>query len=199
MPRRYRMDRRAAAVEETRRQIVAAGKTLQAEQSILGTSYEEIAHRAGTSVATVYRHFPSLDDLLPACARSIPVLRPLTPEQAAATFHGMRRLSQRLAALVHGTCDCYAHDQGWLQAAHGERLRQPVLREMVQVGHDNLRLLVQTALADTAANERAVRVIAALLDFPVWQALRDAGLSQAETAAHILELVRDQLVKEGIL
>jgi hypothetical protein len=48
--------------------------------------YEEITRRTGTSQATVYCHFPSLDDLRPACARSIDVPQPLTPAQAQETF-----------------------------------------------------------------------------------------------------------------
>ena len=73
MPRRYRMKNRATAVEETQERIVAAAKELHADQGVQGTSYDEIAQRAGVAQATVYRHFPSLEDLIPACARSIVV------------------------------------------------------------------------------------------------------------------------------
>ncbi len=79
MPRRYRMDARAASVEQTRRRIVEAAKILHADQGILGTSYEEIARRADVAPATVYRQFPTLSDLLPACACSIHVLQPPSP------------------------------------------------------------------------------------------------------------------------
>jgi AcrR family transcriptional regulator len=197
--RRYRMDTRAAAVEETRRRIVEAAKTLHAEQGVLGTNYEEIARRAGTSQATVYRHFPSLGELLPACARSIHVLQPLTPARARATFHGMEHPSLRVEVLVRGTCECYARDAGWLHAARREEDLFPALHEIVRVQRENLRLLARAALAGTEASERTVRVVAALVDFPVWQALRDAGLSDTEATAQVLELVRVTLIHEDIL
>lgn len=198
MPRKYRMGARSAAVAETRQRIVAASKVLHAEQGILGTSYEEIARQAGTAPATVYRHFPALDDLLPACARTIQVLQPLTAERAAMTFHGLRRPALRLELLVRGTCECYARDQGWLQAARREEELLPALRDVVRVQRDNLRLLVRAALADTGAPERVVQVVAALIDFPVWKTFLDMGFGIREATDEILELARDQLAKEEL-
>src|SRR5438477_12067897 len=66
-PRNYRMTRRAAANAETRRRIVDAAITLHAEKGVLGTSWPDIAKRADVARGTVYRHFPSLDQLVPAC------------------------------------------------------------------------------------------------------------------------------------
>lgn len=199
MPRRYRLRARAAKVEETRRRIVAASTALHAEQGILATSYEHIARRAGTAPATVYRHFPSLNELLPACAQSIHVLRPLSPEQAADTFRGVDGLELRLRVLVLGTCECYARDQGWLQAARREETLVPVLQEIARVQRQNLRLLVHAALAGSGASEVVERVVAALLDFPVWQSLRDVGLTEDDAAEQILALVRAHLMREGLL
>lgn len=199
MPRRYQMTDRATTVQQTRQRIVQAARALHAEQGILGTNYEEIAQRAGTAPATVYRHFPSLDDLLPACARSIKVLQPLTPEQAAEQFRGLSQPAQRVEVLVRGTCECYARDHGWLQAAHQEADLLPTLREMVQAQRESLRLLVRTALAGAGVTERTVQVVAALTDFPVWKSLREAGLTPTETADQILELVYDHLTKAGVL
>ena len=198
VPRRYRMDQRAAAVEQTRQRIVDAAMALHAAQGIVGTSYEEIADRAGTAPATVYRHFPSLGHLLPACARSIQVLRPVTPEHAAETFAHLHRPEQRLQVLVRGTCDCYARDEGWLTAARGEEGLVPALREIARTQRENLHRLVEAALADTDAGEDVMRVVAALLDFPVWKSLREAGLDEGEAADQILDLVRHRLAREGM-
>src|SRR5437588_10297566 len=65
--RTYRMTRRAAAKEDTRRRIVDAAIALHAEKGVLGTSWPDIAKRADVALGTVYRHFPSLDQLVPAC------------------------------------------------------------------------------------------------------------------------------------
>ncbi len=198
MARRYRMQARAVAVEQTRERIVEAAKTLHAEQGIVGTSYEDVAREVGVSQATVYRHFPTLDDLIPICAQSIEVLRPVTPEMMAEFFPGLTQPLQRLEWLVRGTCDCYTRDQGWLYAARGEEKFVPALREVVRIQEESLRLLVQAALEGTPASERTLQVLTALIDFPFWQSLRSAGLSHAQAADQIMELVRDQLVKEHV-
>ena len=70
-PRRYSMDRRRAAVEETRRRIVEATLALHSEKGMFDTSWKDIAERADVSAATVYKHFPSLDELVPACGALI--------------------------------------------------------------------------------------------------------------------------------
>lgn len=199
MARRYRMKARAAAAQDTRQRIVEAAKTLHAEQGILATSNEAIAQRAGTAQATVYRHFPSLADLLPACARSVTVLQALTPDQAAATFAGMSDPEMRVEILVRGTCECYERDAGWLHAARREADLIPALDAIVAVQRASLRLLTRTALDGTEASERTVRVVAALLDFPVWKSLCDAGLRGDEAAGELIELVRIQLIREGVL
>lgn len=198
MPRRYRMSVRADAVEQMRKRIVSASMDLHAEQGILGTSYEEIAQRAGTSPATVYRHYPSLNELLPACAPTIQVLRPLTQETADEIFGGLTRLSLRLEVLVRGTCDCYADDHGWLNAARREEQLVPPLRDIVTTQRENLRQLTLVALAGHNVSARTLSLVAVLIDFPFWRSLRDAGLSDAEAADQILDLVRDQLAKEDV-
>src|SRR5439155_17242751 len=66
-PRAYRMTRRAAANAETRRRIADAAITLHAEKGIHATTWPDIAKRADVALGTVYCHFPSLDQLVPAC------------------------------------------------------------------------------------------------------------------------------------
>src|ERR687889_549905 len=100
-PRKYDMSRRAAAAEETRRRIVDATLELHAEQGIVATRWEEIAARAGVGVGTVYRHFPSLDDLVPACGRvSRELLALPDASDAPALFAGATGLRARMERLV---------------------------------------------------------------------------------------------------
>jgi AcrR family transcriptional regulator len=199
MPRRYRMSTRLTAVKETQTRIVEAAKALHANQGVQGTSFEEIAERAGVAQATVYRHFPSLDDLIPACARTIQVLRPLTDEDMANLFHGRPQAWQRFEWIIRGTCECYARDGGWLQAARREGDLIPALSEVVGVQQESLRSLVRAALLGSEAGERSVQVLAALIDFPLWKSLLDMGLSATDATNQIVELVRDQLMKENLI
>src|SRR5215216_956195 len=97
MVRKYDMSRRAAATEQTRRRIVQATMSLHDEQGIAATSWEEIAQRAGVGVGTVYRHFPSLDELLPACgAPTMQRLAAPDPRDAPARFAGVDNAADRL-------------------------------------------------------------------------------------------------------
>ncbi|WP_372792115.1 TetR/AcrR family transcriptional regulator, partial [Paraconexibacter sp.] len=81
MPRSYDMSKRALAREATRRRIVEATAKLHGERGVLGTSWQDIAKEADVAVATVYAHFPSLDELLPACgALVMQRVRPPDPD-----------------------------------------------------------------------------------------------------------------------
>jgi len=198
MPRRYRMTARREESGKTRARIVAAARTLHAAQGMQGTSYQEIARSAEVALATVYRHFPTLEQLLPACSESIPVLEPLTPARTQAIFHGAVDPWSRLQRLIRGTCECYGRDGPWLHAARREGDLVSGLSEIVRTGQENLRTLVQAAV-EGSAGSRVVRIIAALLDFPVWKSLRDAGLGPSGATEKVIELIRDQLRKEGYL
>jgi AcrR family transcriptional regulator len=199
MPRRYKMSSRLTAVRETRTRIIEAAKFLQADQGVQGTSFEEIADRAGVAQATVYRHFPSLDELIPACARTIQVLQPLTDEDVANLFHGRPQIWQRLEWIIRGTCECYARDGGWLQAARREGDLIPALSEVVKVQQESLRSLVRAALRGSQASEHSVQVLAALIDFPLWRTLIEMGLDAAGATNQVLELVEDHLLKEDLI
>ena len=196
MPRRYRMDARATAVEQTRQHIVEAAKNLHAEHGFLGTSYEEIARQANVATATVYRQFPSLSDLIPACARSIPVFHQVDDDEVAALFRGIADPFRRLEWLIRGTCDCYERDGNWINAAWREEGLVPAAGAVVRVQEESLQRLVRAAVDGTSASARTLKVLVALIDFPFWQSLRRAGLSSAEAVDQIVALVRDQLSGE---
>jgi AcrR family transcriptional regulator len=199
MPRRYRMHTRLTAVKETQTRIVEAAKALHASQGVQGTSFEEIAGQAGVAQATVYRHFPSLDDLIPACARTIQVLRPLTEEDLANLFYGRPQAWQRLEWVIRGTCECYARDGGWLQAARREGDLILALSEVIRIQQESLRSLVRAALLGSDVSERSVQVLAALIDFPLWKSFRDMGLNATDATNQVLDLVRDHLEKENLI
>ena len=83
-------------MEETRRRILEATLSLHAEKGILGTSWQDIARRADVSVGTVYKHFPSLDELVPACGELMyAITRPPSLEGAPEIFAGADSLEER--------------------------------------------------------------------------------------------------------
>src|SRR5579864_278617 len=121
-PRPYRMDQRAATVELTRRTIVDAAIRLHARRGARLTTWDDIAAEAGVSRATVYHHFPSLSDLIPACAQLAFELADIpTRHEAAERFAALPTPAARLARLIDDTCRCYAAGAFWLRAAWRER------------------------------------------------------------------------------
>ena len=107
-PRKYRMDKRKEAIEETRRRIVDATLDLHAEQGILATSWEDIAKKADVALATVYRHFPSLEELVPACGEQvIAIVKPPTLETVQEAFAAAPSRAERIKLLVHELFEFY--------------------------------------------------------------------------------------------
>ena len=103
-PRKYDMSKRALAREETRRRIVEATTKLHGENGVLGTSWQDIAREADVSVATVYAHFPSLDELLPACgALVMERVRPPSPDSAIEIIGNAQGLQERLERVAESS------------------------------------------------------------------------------------------------
>jgi AcrR family transcriptional regulator len=95
------MDKRQEAVEETRRRIVDTTVALHGEQGVLGTSWEDIAKKADVALATVYRHFPSLDELVPACGQQVVgIMKPPTLEATRELFAAASSLADRIKLLA---------------------------------------------------------------------------------------------------
>src|SRR5260370_7118200 len=103
------MRNREESFAQTNRRIVQAAIGLHAERGVLDTSWQDIAERAGVSPVTVYRHFRSLSDLIPACARSfVDSVAPLAEEDARAAFAQLVLPMERLEMLIRDDCACYA-------------------------------------------------------------------------------------------
>ncbi len=101
MPRRYDMTRRMAARDETRERIVEATAKLHGQRGVLGTSWQDIAREADVSVSTVYAHFPSLEELLPACGQLVMTrVRPPTADSAAEIIGDASTTRERLSRVA---------------------------------------------------------------------------------------------------
>ncbi len=197
MPRRYQMATRERAVQETRQRIIDAAISLHAQRGVIATNWEEIAERASVSTATVYRHFPSLGELVPACARTAfeAGARLPSPAQAAAAFAGLTRPAPRIERLIRESCRCYELGAGWLAAARRDAKSVPALDRAVRLQERVLGVLIQAALGDAFVDAQTMSVIKALIDFPFWKALTDAGVAAEKVPRVINDLVRSRLQK----
>jgi AcrR family transcriptional regulator len=188
-PRKYQMTARADAKAATRVRIVDAAKALHAQYGVRSTSWEQIAEQAGVALATVYRHFPTLADLVPACARSVfDIIRPPTLDEANVKFATLEDPSDRLASLVSRTMGCYLLGESWLHAAYRERDWVPELHAALQIIQGTMQMLVRAA-AGRRLGKLEHNVMSTLCDFPFYKSLLDAGLDRRAAEREIIRLV----------
>jgi len=164
------MSRRASAAAQTRQRIIDATRALHTEQGIAATSWDDIAARAGVGVGTVYRHFPSLDELVPACgADAMKVIALPEPGEAPSLFEGAGDRVERLVQLVFAI---YERGAPELHVIRNEPGAHPSVAQGRQDLEAALAALVEAA--GIVAEDRAV--VRAMIDLGTWQALRDQGL-----------------------
>ena len=180
------MTRRASAVAQTRRRIIDATRALHTEQGIAATSWDDIAARAGVGVGTVYRHFPSLDELIPACGDvSMEIVALPDPEAVPALFDGVDAPADRIERLVREAFAVYERGAPELHAIRNDLDVHPHVAEAGAQLEGSL-----TALVDAAGITPADRaVVRAMLDLGTWQALRDQGLGPAEAVDVVSQML----------
>lgn len=177
------MGKRRAAVEETRRRIVEATLALHAEKGVFGTSWKDIAGRADVSVATVYKHFPTLDELVPACGALImSITDPPSPGDAQRIFAGASSLEERIRRLVSEMFDFYERAEPYMEVGPKER-QLPAVQEWEAGMRATREALAREALRPCGPEEPTVRAVAALLDFPMFKSFRRHGVARDEAEA----------------
>jgi len=184
------MDTRQAAREAMRRKIVEATMDLHTEQGILATSWEDIAKRADVALATVYRYFPTIDELVQGCGALVfETIRPPRPEDAPVLFDGATDMAERLRRLAVEFCALYERAEKPFVAARRDCDKIPRLQQFVDGHRATVEAYVREALRPTAPDEHKVRVAAALLDFPTWKAIVDQGVDRAKVADVLTHLL----------
>ncbi len=188
------MSNRAAAVERTRQRIVRATLELHGEQGIAATSWDDIAARAGVGVGTVYRHFPSLDELIPACGDvAMGVLAPPDPSTVPALFAHVTEPAERIERLVREVFGLYERGAPALRVIRRESDVHPRVAQDREALEALLSALVDTALEPLDVPPRERAVARALVDLGTWEALRDQGLGPADCAAAIGDVLATRL------
>jgi AcrR family transcriptional regulator len=176
-PRKYDMTRRASAVAQTRRRIIDATRELHTEQGIAATSWDDIAARAGVGVGTVYRHFPSLDELIPACDEiSMQIVALPDPQDVPLLFDGIDAPAERIERLVREAFAIYERGAPELRAIRNEPDVHPHVAEAGEQLEASLTALVEAAVEPLGVTRADRAVVRAMVDLGTWQALRTQGL-----------------------
>jgi len=188
------MTRRAAANAETRRRIVDAAIALHAQKGVLGTSWPDIAKRADVALGTVYRHFPSLDQLVPACT-SENALRTKPP--GPSILIGLTRPQERIGQFVQELFAFYGRTAPWTPRAGIDRHEIPVLDTILNRREAALKALVEETLGPLRRRRHALEAALALTDFGVWRSLTHSGLSTEAAARLITEMLMTWLTRRS--
>ena len=183
------MDKRKAAVQETRQRILEATLTLHSEKGILGTSWQDIARRADVSVGTVYKHFPSLDELVPACGELMyAITQPPSLEDATEIFAGASSLEERLERLVAELFGFYERGASYIETDFQER-QLPMVQEWEAQMRATITGLVREALLPVGPDEGTVQVVSALLDFSTFKSFLDRDIQKEQAAKTMNEVL----------
>lgn len=145
-------------------------------KGVAATTFSDVAARAGVSPATVLRHFPTMGDLVTACGAH--VWEWLEMPDPEVVFQGAARPPVRLRRLVDEVCGIYERGEGPLAGARRDRTAMPPLDAFLRKLDVDLEALVRAALAPASTDQRTVQLALALLDFGVWQSLRQRGLDE---------------------
>jgi len=188
-PRTYDMTARTAATEATRKRILEATLALHTEKGIFGTSWQDIAQRADVSVGTVYRHFPTLAELVPACGELLMErTQPPSPEDAAEVVDGgvdpIVRLERAAAALFAFYERAGAH----IDSDVRER-ELPEVRQWEEYLRATVTAFVREALRGHATDGRTLQLASAFFDFRTYSALRARGIGADRAARAVSGMV----------
>ena len=158
--RPYRMGKRQAAVDETKRRIIDAAIAEYAENGIEGTSMQAVARRADVAPGTVLYHYPNpellADTVVQAMyqryaapsAESIPAAAPL--EVRVATLVG------ELYAIYDRTAEAYRI----YQTSHSH----PAMRKANADWERIVGEMLMRALGDRAGDREAVAMVSVLIN-----------------------------------
>jgi AcrR family transcriptional regulator len=189
-PRKYDMTRRASAAAQTRRRILEATLELHGEQGIAATSWDDIAARAGVGVGTVYRHFRSLDELIPACGEiTRQVIALPDPHAVPALFDGIDAPARRFELLVGEAFAIYERGAPQLRAIRNDPDVHPNIAEAGEEVEATLAALIDAAVEPFAITPADRAVVRAMIDLNTWDALRDQELGQAEAVTAIAQML----------
>ena len=192
-PRKYEKKARAASTDETRSRILNASLALHSDKGFGATSWQDIADLAGVAVGTVYYHFPTMDDLVPACTT---LARSLTPQPDAAILDGVHGTNKRIEVLVRALVAYYSGVQGGIRNALRERKQIGVVDRIISETERNIGRLARQAIGPHPGDETAKKV-EAILDFRTWDSLHSRGLSEEVVIATMSSLVRPLISKRS--
>lgn len=158
--RPYRLGKRQAAVDETRRRIIRAAVEEYAENGIDGTSMQAVARRADVAPGTVLYHYPKPDLLAEAVVESwIDEMEAPSPD----SIDPDAPIAERIHVLVHELYGLYGRsDQAY--RIYRKSPRHPVLAKYEAWWNENVTQMLMRALGEHASDPESGRVVSVLVN-----------------------------------
>jgi AcrR family transcriptional regulator len=189
--RAYNKRVRAERESATRQRIAVAAMELHGTVGPARTSISAVAERAGVQRATVYRHFPTEEDLFGACSAHWASLHP-PPDISAwsEVADPGERLRTGLAALY----EWYGSDTQMFVNTRRDAPLVPAMAKPVQAGREVMRAAIDALMngrPERGHRRRRVRsAIAHATAFGTWYSLtREGDLSDEEAIELMLAAV----------
>jgi AcrR family transcriptional regulator len=188
-PRRYTMKKRSSSVAETRHRIVEATLKLHGSRGIFGTSWQDIAREADVALGTVYKHFPSLEELVPACGELLMQrIQPPLPDDVMSIVGEAVEPAERLRRVTSTLFAFYERGGVHLDSDMRER-ELPAVQEWEQHMRSMVTHFLRVALQGQELTADQVRLASALLDVPSFRAMRIRGISAEQATEHITTII----------
>jgi AcrR family transcriptional regulator len=184
--RRYELRKRADAMEATRRRITEAAVELHGSVGPARTTITAVADRAGVQRQTVYRHFPTEDDLFTACSGHFAQTHPRPDVEA---WRAIADPKQRLTTALGELYAYYERTEPMLANV----LRDAELIDFARDAVAPLHAYLEEAADILAAGRRRRRLVAGALRhavaFSTWRTLSANGIGRADAARLMTALV----------
>jgi AcrR family transcriptional regulator len=190
-PRAYNQHARAEQAAQTRRRIVEATHQLHIEKGVAATTFRDIAQRADVGIGTVFHHFPTYEDVIAACGvYTLEAVQPPTP----GLVERIADPKARIRYLVSELFDFHARTP-WMSRIRAERDNFAALDRGLDAMEAMRKAFIYAALQPLRHSIRTQAFVNALLDFPVYESLVDAGLTHAAAIEEMTQLLVRRLIK----
>lgn len=182
-------------MDDTRRRITEAAVELHTSVGPARTTVSAVAERAGVQRHTVYRHFPTEEELFAACSAHFDELHPM-PDGSA--WRGEADPAVRLETALAQLYDHYAETAHmWTNVLRDAELVEAIPKTMAPVERhldEIVRLLTSGWGARGARRTLLNAAIRHAIDFRTWETLvQRGGISAAQGARLMRALVEDAL------
>lgn len=190
--RPYRLGKRKAAVDETKRRIIEAATLEYQENGVEETSMQAVARRAEVAPGTVLYHYPTPEKLADAVVESwLETMEPPTP----AAIDEEAPLPERVTALTRELFRLYERT-GHLYRVYQQSPDHPSIRQASQWWFQNVQAMLLRALGDRAEDPEAVQVVSVLVNPGFRGTLMSTGIAADRTTEIATQLAIDWLERQ---